>query len=327
MQPPSELTSFLREDDDFLIATHISPDGDGLGSSLALAELLKLMGKSRMLLIKDSYPYQYSFLPGIEEFITLEDYLKSTHKPKNLILVDCQQIKRIGFDNSIDSFKAVFSKIVVIDHHEKNNPEGDILWIEPESPATGMMIFSLIKGLSYKMTPQIATNLYSAIAFDTGNFRFENLNHEVFRVAAELMEAGAVPSLIYSYLYERWSLNRLKLLTAMLASLEVEGILAIGTITKKMFNDTSTTEDDIESFVSFLRILDNVYVTVIVTELKEDFYRVSLRSKGNIDVSKIAIAFGGGGHKNAAGFRVKSELTYLKERLKKMVSEYNFIVS
>lgn len=327
MQPPSELTRFLREEDDFLIATHISPDGDGLGSSLALSELLKIMGKRMILLIKDPYPRQYSFLPGIEEFITLDVFLKSTHRPKNLILVDCQHIKRTGFDNSIKSFKADFLKTTIIDHHEQNNPEGDILWIEPESPATGMMIFSLIKRFDFKITPQMATNLYSAIAFDTGNFRFENLNPEIFLVAAELMEAGAAPSRIYSSLYEGWSLNRLKLLTAMLDSLDVDGILAIGTITKRMFNDTSTSEDDIESFVSFLRILDNVYVTVIITELQEEFYRVSLRSKGDIDVSKIAIAFGGGGHKNAAGFRVRSELNSLKEKLKRMVREYRFVTS
>ncbi|MCX7913394.1 MAG: bifunctional oligoribonuclease/PAP phosphatase NrnA [Thermodesulfovibrionales bacterium] len=320
IQPPSELIDFLKESDDFIIATHISPDGDGLGSSLALSELLKAKGKKTLLLTKEPYPRQYSFLPGIKEFITLNDYLNIQNKPRNLILVDCQHIKRIGIEDCSKSL--VFSKTVIIDHHEVNNPCGDIFWIEAEAPATGMMIFSLVKEMGLSITPEMAINLYAAIAFDTGNFRFENVTPETFRVAAELIEAGAKPSLIYTFLYERWSLGRLRLLTAMLETLELESGLAMGTITRKMFSDTATTEDDIESFVSFLRILDNVNVSVIITEIDKDFFRVSLRSKQDLDVSKIAKDFGGGGHKNAAGFRIKGDLIPLKEKIKAKVRYY-----
>lgn len=315
MIPPAELLEFLKNSDDFLIITHISPDGDGIGSSAALSMMLKAMGKKTALLIKEPYPYQYLFLPGAGDFFSLRSYIDSGHKAENLILVDCNETKRIGIDASVLS-EFNFSKTAVIDHHETSKSFGDIRWIVPEAPATGLMIYHIIRHMGIKITPEMAINLYTAIAFDTGNFRYENTTPDVFRAVADLTESGAKPHLIYSSLFEKWTLNRFKLLLSVMASLELEDGVAMAAITKQMLSETSSTEDDTESFVSFPRILNEVKVSAIIRETDDNYYRVSLRSRSAVDVAKIAEAFGGGGHKNAAGFRTKADLKTLKKNLK-----------
>ncbi len=315
MIPPADLLEFLKNSDDFLIVTHISPDGDGIGSSAALFMMLQAIGKKKALLIKDTYPNQYLFLPRAGDFFSLRSYIDSGQKAENLILVDCNEIKRTGIEASF-FHEFSFSKTAVIDHHETNKSFADIRWIVPESPATGLMIYHLIKYMGIKITPEMAINLYTAIAFDTGNFRYENTTPDVFRAAADLTEAGAKPHQVYSSLFEKWTLNRFKLLLSVMGSLELEDGLAMAAITTQMLSETSSTEDDTESFVSFPRILNEVKVSAIIRETNDNYYRVSLRSKSAIDVATVAEAFGGGGHKNAAGFRTKGDLETLKKNLK-----------
>lgn len=310
MIPPKDLIDFIRDFDNFLITTHISPDADGLGSANALSMLLKVLGKKTTLLIKDTLPKQYLFLPEISNFKSLKDHNKS----ENLILVDCNNISRTGLDDIIKPTD--FHKIAVIDHHEISNSFGDIPWIASESPATGMMIYYLIKNLGVKLTPAMAINLYAAVAFDTGNFRYENTTPDVFRVVADLAEAGARPHAIYSSLFEKWSINRLKLLLSVLSTIELEDGFAMAVVTKDMLKQAASNEDDSESFVSFPRILDGIKVSLLIIEIDNNYFRVSLRAKGTIDVSMIAKEFGGGGHKNAAGFRIRADLQTLKTRLK-----------
>ncbi len=326
MTPPSGLIEFLKGSDDFLISTHVSPDGDGIGSSIALSMMLKAIGKKTTLFCKDPIPYQYLFLPGAGDFFSFSTYISSGYKAKNLILVDCNAIKRIGLD-TIELPQFIFSKIAVIDHHEINTSFGDIQWIDPQVPATGLMIYHLIKHLGIKITPEMATNLYTTISFDTGNFRYENATPDVFRAAADLTDAGAKPHMIYSSLFEKWSFNRFKLLLAVMGSLELADGIAFGTITREMFAQTMTTDDDSESFVSFIRILDEVIVSAIIIEVDDNFYRVSLRSKKGINVAEIATSFGGGGHRNAAGFRTKTDLVTLKKNLRDKIKAalYQFL--
>lgn len=315
MIPPHDLIDFLQTSDNFLISTHVSPDGDGIGSSIALSMMLKSLGKKNTLFCKDPIPYQYLFLPGSTDFLSLTSYIKSNHKTENLILIDCNGIKRLGIE-SIELPQFKFSKIAVIDHHEINKSFGDIKWIDPEAPATGLMIYYLIKHLGVKITSEMATNLYTTISFDTGNFRYENTTSDVFRVAADLTDLGAKPHIIYSSLFEKWTSNRFELLLAVMNTLELVDGIALGTITREMFTKTMTTEDDTESFVSFIRILDEVVVSAIIIEIDYNFYRVSLRSKKGINVAEIATSFGGGGHRNAAGFRIKADLEILKKNLR-----------
>lgn len=323
MIPPPEIIDFFKKEDNFLISTHLNPDGDGIGSSIALSLALNKLGKKTFLICHDSIPQQYRFLPFQEEFFIIksgsEDELMRKGF-KNLVLIDCNDIDRIvdkGKENNrlFDFFSSLYS--VVIDHHETEKNFGHIKWIQPKSAATGLMIYYLINNLSVDITEQMAINLYAAIAVDTGNFRYENTSPDVLLIASELQKKGAKPHLIYRKLFEEWSRNRFELFLKIINTLEIVGDIAIIHVTERMFEETSTTPDDTEHFVEFPRIIKDVKISALFREIKEDYYKVSLRSKDEINVAQIASSFGGGGHKNAAGFRVKGSL----EDAKKIVLE------
>jgi phosphoesterase RecJ-like protein len=310
MMPPLELLDFLRKEDGFLITTHINPDGDGLGSAIALSMSLQGFGKKTVLLCKDPVPHQYRFLPGHEGFHTFDN----AKDFENIILVDCNDIDRITTDKSqISNLK--FQISAVIDHHESERPFGDIRWVMPDSAATGLMIYHLIKELGIKITEDMAVNLYAAIAVDTGNFRYENTTSGVLRAASDLIEAGAKPHVIYRWLFEAWSEGRFDLFMRVLNTLEREDGTAIVKVTRRMFEETSTSPDDTEHFVEFPRIMKDVQVSVLFREIDDTHYKISLRSKDDINVARIAEAFGGGGHKNAAGCRIKADFETAKSQL------------
>ncbi|GER92901.1 bifunctional oligoribonuclease/PAP phosphatase NrnA [hot springs metagenome] len=314
MLPPEELINFIETEDNFLIATHINPDGDGIGSSIALSMSLQVLGKKTVLLCKDLVPGQYKFLPGNESFYTLEQLKAQETKfkdYKNLILVDCNDLDRIS-----DSTPTLnYSCSAVIDHHASERPFGNIRWVVPDAAATGLMIYYLIKRLGIKLTYEMAVNLYAAIAVDTGNFRYENTTSSVLRVASDLIDAGARPYVIYRHLFEAWSEGRFNLFMQVLNTLEKKDKIAIVKVTRKMFEDTSTSAEDTEHFVEFLKIMADVDVSVLFREIDDTHYKISLRSKDDIDVTIVAEAFGGGGHKNAAGCRIKADFETAKKEL------------
>ncbi len=334
--PPAELIQQLKSSDNFLIASHINPDGDTLGSASALAMALEQMGKKTVLLDKHRVPDQYCFLPGSDRYNTFEALEAAGYKAHNfdaLILVDCNDPERIGLVNkqqhsAIEDLKGALASgmlSMVIDHHETLSPFGEIKWIVPEAAATGMMIFRLLKALGTKITPDIATNLYAAIVIDTGNFRFENANSDVFRAAAELIDCGARPHKIYNEIYESWTDGRFRLYLRVIGSLEIRGHVVFSVITKKMFEETSTVADDTENFVSFPRVMKSISVSVLFREIGPDEYKVSLRSKYDLNVARIAEQFDGGGHKNAAGCRIKADIETAKnlifEKIKRLEIE------
>jgi phosphoesterase RecJ-like protein len=326
MMPPPEILDFFIEKDNFIISTHINPDGDGIGSAIALSLALNKLGKKTYLTCRDGIPQQYRFLPGQEEFSILKNGLEDELIQKgfkNLVLIDCNEIDRImdkceGKSRIFDFLSSLFT--VVIDHHETEKPFGNIRWIEPKSAATGMMIYSLIKGLSVDITEEMAVNLYAAIAVDTGNFRYENTSPDVLAIASELQQKGAKPHFIYRELFEEWSKNRFELFLRILKTLDITGYVAMMYVTNTMFKETGTTPDDTEHFVEFPRIIKDVKISALFRELGENYYKVSLRSKDEINVATIASYFGGGGHRNAAGFRIKGSL----EDVKKIILEKIF---
>ena len=311
---PEELIAFLKNEDAFVIATHFSPDGDALGSAIALSMALREMGKTTFLLDRDPVPQQYRFLPGHEKFHTFE----TLGKFSNLVLVDCNDLDRVSSNKSqISSLK--FQTSAVIDHHASAKPFGDIKWVRPETAATGMMVFHIIKELGVKITSDMAINLYTAIAVDTGNFRHENTTPDALRIAAELAEAGARPNEISRELFDSWSEGRFRLFIEVLNTLEIIDNIAMMTITRKMFEETSTASDDTETFVEYPRLIKNIGISVLFREIDDNSYKISLRSKGHLNVAHVAEAFDGGGHKNAAGCRIKADLETAKtELLKKL---------
>jgi phosphoesterase RecJ-like protein len=304
---PHRLLSFLKEEDKFLIATHISPEADAIGSSLALSMALEFLGKVTVLYDKDPVPKVCHFLPAYEKFTNIIS--PSIPSDFVLILLDCNTPKRAGIE------RLTFKYSAVIDHHETEEDYGDIKWVVPEAAATGMMIFYLIKELGITITRDMAINLYAAIAIDTGTFRYSNTTGEVLKVAAQLVDAGADPAYVSNNLYETWSQERFALLISSLNTLEVKGSVAITLVTREMYKETGATPEDTENFPAFSKIMKDIKVSAFFRELGDNYWKVSLRSKGDINVAHVASLFNGGGHKNAAGYEVKSNIESAKNSL------------
>ncbi|HEX8949722.1 MAG TPA: bifunctional oligoribonuclease/PAP phosphatase NrnA [Dissulfurispiraceae bacterium] len=323
LTPPGELLAFLKSEDNFLIVCHLNPDGDALGSAAALSVALGAMGKKTVLLCRDAVPAFYEFLPGSRSFFTFSNAQASgipLQEFGNLILVDCNEIGRTGMERSPLAHLS-FRTTVVIDHHETESVFGDIRWVIPETAATGMMIHAIIRRLGVALTKDMAINLYAALVVDTGNFRFENTTPEVLKVAAALAEAGAVPHMIHGELNETWSGGRFRLFARVMNSVRIEDGIAIIVLTKRMFEDTSTSADDTENFVSFPMVMRDITISFLLREVDCSDYKVSLRSKGAINVARIAEAFGGGGHKNAAGCNIKADLGTAEAEVLKRIRE------
>ncbi len=307
MRIPRNLLSALRREDSFLIATHIDPDGDAIGSALALSAGLESMGKKTFVFSRDRVPKYYRFLAGHEKFSSsLKDITK---EDPVLILIDCNTPSRAAIDGH------EFRKSVVIDHHETEKNFGDIRWIDHKSAATGFMIYYLLKALRVALTRNIAINLYTAISVDTGTFRYSNTSAEVLRVSAELVDAGASPDLVAVNLYESWDYKRFRLLVMALNTLEVKNRVAVIHVTRNMFKETATSSEDTEHFSNFPRMIGAIKMAVLLRELDSGEWKASLRSRGEVNVARIAEKFGGGGHNNAAGFKVKADLKTVKEVL------------
>ncbi|HXW68306.1 MAG TPA: bifunctional oligoribonuclease/PAP phosphatase NrnA [Dissulfurispiraceae bacterium] len=319
--PPEHIVDFFKRGDGFFIAIHLNPDGDALGSACALGMALEKLGKRALLVCRDSVPRQYAFLPDQYRFLTFEavrppDIDISLYK--NLVLVDCNDVKRTGLDKSVLS-SVKFAASAVIDHHENEKGFDELKWIVPGMAAAGMMVYYLVKALGVLITEPMAVNLYAALVVDTGNFRFPNTSPEVLRVAADLAEAGANPYLIQKAINESWSEGRFRLFIKVLCTLSINNGIAITHATRKMFEETATTSDDTESFASFALTMKDIKVAVFIREVDEYTCKISLRSVEEINVQKVAASYGGGGHKNAAGCSAPGELETVKaEMLKRL---------
>ncbi len=313
MNVPEELIELFLREKRFLIATHINPEGDALGSSLALSMALESLGKETVLYDRDRVPESYRFLPGHERFITVLTPEVFDRAP--LILLDCNEPERAGLDNLPISYAAV------IDHHETVRDFGDIRWIEPGASAAGLMVFHLMKRLGVRITGDMATNLYAALAIDTGTFRYSNVTSDTLRAAAELVDAGADPAATAGALYETWSGERFRLFIEVLNTLEITGRTAITVASREMFAKTGTSGEDTENFANYPRMMRDIEVSAFFRETN-DGWKVSLRSKGRFNVALIAAMFKGGGHRNAAGYRIRGDLRAAKKALIQAVADY-----
>jgi len=311
MKIPPDLISFFKKEKEFLIATHINPEPDAIGSALALSAALESLGKKAVLYDRDQVPEFYRFLPGYKKFKSSISSLDVLRLP--LVLLDCNTPERAGIE------RLNFKYSAVIDHHETESDFGDIRWIKPQAAATGIMIFYLIKKLGIKLTEEIAINLYAAIAIDTGTFRYSNTTAEVLNIAAQLVKAGANPAVISQNLYETWSEQRFLLLCMALGTLEIHDSVAVIHVTKEMFDKTQAKPDDTENFVGFPRMIKDIKISAFFREDNDNKWKISLRSKGDINVATIAKSFNGGGHKNAAGFEIRASLESAKEALLKAI--------
>ena len=315
MKVPENLLRVLKEQDRFIVASHINPEGDALGSSIALGLALKRLGKEVHVFNTDGVPYLYRFLPSRETVVNSLDGVKTDDYC--LVLVDCNEADRAGLE------KHRFRFTIVVDHHLTKKDFGDIKWIEPESAATGLMIYHIIKSLGIEITKGIAENLYTALSIDTGTFRYDNTTSEVLRVAAELIDCGADPAMVAIRLYESWTFKRFRLLLAMLNTLEIKRVktinVALTYITTDMFKQTGTTQADTENFSNFPRMIDDIEVSVMFRQTDDGAWKASMRGKGAVNLATVAASMGGGGHRNAAGFKAEGSLDLIIKRLLKSI--------
>lgn len=304
---PQAVLPFINSIERFLIVTHINPDGDALGSSIALALALEAMGRETQIYDRDGVPELYNFLPGRDRVTTQID--EGEVSDMALIMLDCNTPERAGLKDF------TFSRSLVIDHHATEKDFGYIKWIDRDSPATGLMVYRLIRELGVKLTYEMALNLYVALSIDTGTFRFSNTTAESLHAAADFVEAGVDAGQVAVRLYQTWSENRYRLLAHNLNNTIFRGRVAVTAITNEMVEETQTRPDDTETFVNYPLLITDVTISALIKQVKEGLWKASLRSKGNINVGKVAEAFGGGGHQNAAGCTVEGNRESVTEKL------------
>ena len=299
----------LRSHERFLLTTHENPDGDALGSLLALQAILTQLGKDSVMYLAEKefpLPVEYRFLPLEEVF----------HEPpadivdRVLVFLDCGNIDRTpeGFLRSDDAH------VVNIDHHHDNTRFGTVNLVDTRASSTAEIVYELARELGVDITPEIASALYVGLVTDTGRFSYENTNPDTHRLAAELIEAGVDVADTYRRLYERVPIEKLKLVSRALERIErVEDCgLALTYLSDADYAETGSSELLSEGIIDFVRSLEGARVAVVVRDRGEEAgsaRKVSLRSTdGDIDVSEIARRYGGGGHRRAAGF--STDLTY-----------------
>ena len=310
-----EITKVVQMNNNFLITSHMNLDGDGIGSELAFYFILKKLNKNPIILNQDRLPKIYDFLPGSNKVRHLED---NCIDPKGIdvgIVLDCSNIKRIG--KTYEIFKDI-KTIINIDHHNSNENYGDLNYIDSSASSVGEIIYEFINFIdSDLLDDKISTSLYTAIITDTGSFRYSNVSSKTFKVAADLTSYKIKPHLIADNIYNRNTYTGLKLLGKALLTLEVDSSNYFSwlTITRKMLNETKAKDEEIEGIIDIATTLNNIEISILFRETKENKIKVSFRSKGNFNVNKFAGKFKGGGHPNAAGCLCSGRLDEIKEKI------------
>ena len=302
----------------FVLTSHVFPDGDAIGSEVALAEWLIAQEKNVSVINCSSTPPMYMFIDPnhrIRQFSEQRD-LKDIAEADVIILLDANTIDRVrSMKPYVQASKAIK---VCIDHHLNPSPFADHYVIDDQATSTGEILYRLVTGATGPPLPSlIASALYCAIMTDTGSFRYPRVDAEIHRIVARLIEWGADPVEIYSNTYEQWSPGRIHLLGEILSNLKIEygGRLAHITITQEMLKRTGTTPEDTDNFTTYPMTLEGVVVGVLFLELANGI-KASFRSKGELSVSQLAGAFGGGGHQHAAGTRISdAELEPTRRRI------------
>lgn len=278
-----------------LISVHRNPDGDALGSQLALMLALEKRQKTVTAHNFDPVPEVYRFLPRADRIGTGRSVSGSYDA---YVVLDSEPQRTGLFDGTYPAHT-----LINIDHHMTNPLIWRNTWLDADASATGEMVYRLIRRLGVPIDREIALCLFTSIFTDTGSFRYTNTTPESMRISAELLEAGADPWLVTENVYESFAFRRIKLLGAVLSSLErnADGRVAWVVVTDELYRLTGTSSEDTENFINFVRSVKGVEVAVLLRQIGDKQYKISLRSKGRVDLSGLAQSFGGGGHKNAAG--------------------------
>lgn len=298
-----KIIEYIQNSQSVLVTSHRDPDGDSIGSQLALAEFIASQGKNCRIIIQGDLPYKYKFLDPhrkIEKVNSAEGN-KSCDSAFDLVFVlDCTSMDRIGEVSKLIPEQVT---LINIDHHPDNENFGTFNYLDLEASAVGETIFSLLKLSGFSLTPTVATQLYAAILTDTGRFKFSNTSPDCLRVCAKLIETGADPKYVANQIYFDHSLPFLKLLGSMLSSPQIllDGRICAMTLKQDLLSELKVDPNEMEGVVDYSLFLKGVEIGILFTEKETGKTKVNLRSQNNFDVSKVAKVFGGGGHRNAAG--------------------------
>ena len=306
-----EVIDEIKNGKTFLVSSHVNPEGDAVGSLLSLVLGLKELKKDVTAYLYDPVPKTFDFLPYADKVTNKIDENKIYDA---VFVVDCGQKDRLGEDFHKIKNKG---KVINIDHHATNDCFGDINVIDPDACAAGEMVYDLLKEIPVAITRDIAINIYTSILTDTGSFRYSCTTPKTFGIAGEMLRLGVDPWDISQRVYESIPVNKLKLLASVLNTLELtsDGRVASLVVTLDMLDKANANKELADGFVNYARTIEGVEVGVLLRETKQGEYKISMRSKGRIDVAEITMGFGGGGHMNAAGCTIKGNLKDIKEKV------------
>lgn len=309
----------IKTADRILVAAHKDPDGDAVGSLLAMGLACIRLGKQTTLYNESPIPAVYQFLPCVE---LIQRRLESPEAYDAAVILDCGDLARAG-ERWPDIGRVPV--IINVDHHISNTGFGRLQLIDGQACATAEIVFRLIRALGVPLDREIATCIYTGILTDTGSFRFANTNSAAFEISREMTELGVDPYEVARHVFGSYSLGRIKLLNLALNSIEISpnGRLSLMTVTQSMLAETHTQQEDVDGLINYARRIQAVRVAALIQEQTNGSvtpdgrtrFHVSLRSDGTVNVAELAGAFGGGGHHSAAGFQIESTLPDIKSSL------------
>ena len=301
----------------FVISSHSRPDGDSIGSQLAAAYALQRLGKQAIVVNADPAPAPLLQFPGVPEIQIAEHVQEPPGDDAAAIIMECGDLARTGV-SGLDQFF-----VINIDHHPGNTEYGQLNWFDASASACGEMVYDLIQALNVPLTPEIATHIYLAILTDTGSFHYSNITPRTFDICGEALKAGVNPVLVARNVYDSNNMGRLKLFGAVLSAMQIDPTarIAIVYLDHEMARQAGGTYEDTEGIINLPLTVKEIQAVVFFKQTEGDEYRVSMRSKGDIDIGAIAKEFGGGGHKNAAGCTVAGPIDSLQKMFIEKIEE------
>lgn len=290
----------------FVVSSHARPDGDAIGSELAMAYALRAIGKEVEVVNVDAAPPSLMPFPGVSE-IRIANRVEGEFDAA--IIMECSDLKRTGVEGLDRSF------VINIDHHPGNTEYGQLNWFDATAAACGEMVYELVRALGAPLTCEIATHVYLAILTDTGSFHFSSISPRTFDICREALQAGVDPVRVARTVYDSNSMGRLKVFGAVLNAMQVDpsGRIAVLYLDHETARAAGGTYDDTEGLINEPLTVKDIQAVVFFKQDQVDHYRVSMRSKGEVDIGAVAKEFGGGGHKNAAGCSASGAIDALRK--------------
>jgi phosphoesterase RecJ-like protein len=304
----SQVVELIEAKRKFAITSHRRPDGDSLGSSLGLYWLLRALDKDVEVIMRDPVPHAYQQLPGAKMVRVTPSVDDSYHA---VFVIECSDVTRPGLEELEKQF------VVNIDHHSTTALFGKINWIDSTASAVGEMIYNLCKATGVRVTKEIAECVYTALITDTGSFHFSNTTERTFKVASELLRTGVKPAKAAEAVFASYPWSRIQLMGAVLSTArrDSSGRVALLRHSLEMQHSAHASDEDADGFVNYPLTVGEVEAVAMLRESEPGVYRTSLRSKGEVNVAKVAEKFGGGGHRNAAGCTLRGTWEEAEEKI------------